>query len=59
MRGVIFVADGGSTDDTRETAKEFQLKPWREKLVFIYRGPGGKGTALRSLFEAANPKGIF
>ncbi|MCF8127438.1 MAG: glycosyltransferase [Deltaproteobacteria bacterium] len=53
MRGVIFVADGGSTDDTREVAKEFQLKPWQEKLVSIYRGPGGKGTALRSLFEAA------
>ena len=54
MRSVIFVADGGSTDDTRETAKEFQLKPWQEKLVSIYRGPGGKGTALRSLFEAAD-----
>ena len=53
MRSVIFVADGGSTDDTREVAKEFQLKPWQEKLVSIYRGPGGKGTALRSLFEAA------
>ena len=54
MRSVIFVADGGSTDDSREVAKEFQLKPWQEKLVSIYRGPGGKGTALRSLFEAAN-----
>ena len=54
MRSVIFVADGGSTDDTREVAKEFQLKPWQEKLVSIYRGPGGKGTALRSLFEAAD-----
>ena len=54
MRSVIFVADGGSTDDTREAAKEFQLKPWQEKLVSIYRGPGGKGTALRSLFEAAD-----
>ncbi len=54
MRSVIFVADGGSTDDTREVAKEFQLKPWQEKLVSIYRGPGGKGTALRSLFEAAS-----
>jgi len=52
-RSVIFVADGGSTDDTREVAKEFQIKPWQEKIVSIYRGPGGKGTALRSVFEAA------
>jgi glucosylglycerate synthase len=53
-RSVIFIADGGSTDDTREEAKEFQIKPWQEKIVSIYRGPAGKGTALRSIFEAAN-----
>ncbi len=53
MRSVIMVADGGSTDDTREVAKEFQIKPWQEKLVAIYRGPGGKGSAFRSIFEAA------
>jgi len=52
-RCVIFVADGGSTDDTREAAKDFQVKPWQEKIVSIYRGPSGKGTALRSVFEAA------
>jgi glycosyltransferase involved in cell wall biosynthesis len=52
-RSVILVADGGSTDDTREVAREFEIKPWQEKIVSIYRGPGGKGTALRSLFEAA------
>jgi len=52
-RCVIFIADGGSTDDTREVAKEFEIKPWQEKIVTIYRGPGGKGTALRSVFEAA------
>jgi len=53
-RSVIFIADGGSTDDTREVAKEFQIKPWQEKIVSIYRGAAGKGTALRSVFEAAN-----
>jgi glycosyltransferase involved in cell wall biosynthesis len=53
-RNVILIADGGSTDDTREVSKEFQLKPWQEKIVSIYRGPAGKGSALRSVFEAAN-----
>ncbi|HAV41898.1 MAG TPA: glycosyl transferase family 2 [Acidobacteria bacterium] len=52
-RNLIFIADGGSTDDTREEAKEFQIKPWQEKLVSIYRGVSGKGSALRSVFEAA------
>jgi len=52
-RAVILVADGGSTDDTRETAKEFEIKPWQEKIVSIYRGLPGKGSALRAVFEAA------
>ncbi len=52
-RSVIVIADGGSTDDSREVAKDFQIKPWQEKIVSIYRGPSGKGTALRSIFEAA------
>ncbi|MBN1105143.1 MAG: glycosyltransferase [Deltaproteobacteria bacterium] len=53
-RCVTLIADGGSTDDTREVAKEFQLKPWQEKIISIYRGPGGKGTALRSVFETVH-----
>ncbi len=52
-RSVILVADGGSTDDTREVAKEFEIKPWQEKITSIYRGPAGKGSAFRSVFEAA------
>ena len=52
-RSVILIADGGSTDDTREVAKEFEIKPWQEKIISIYRGTGGKGSAFRSVFETA------
>ena len=31
LRAVIMISDGGSTDDTRDVAKDFQLKPWQEK----------------------------
>ena len=53
-RAVILVADGGSTDDSRDAAKEFEIQPWQEKIVCIYRGPSGKGTALRAILEAAD-----
>ena len=46
-RSVIFVADGGSTDDTREVVSEFQIKPWQEEIITIYRGPAGKGSEKR------------
>ncbi|MGB2908568.1 MAG: glycosyltransferase [Candidatus Aminicenantaceae bacterium] len=52
-KAVVMIADGGSTDDTRDRGSDFQLKPWQEKLVTIYRGIGGKGTALRAIFESA------
>jgi glucosylglycerate synthase len=58
LRSVILLADGGSTDDTREAAREYEIKPWQEKIISIYRGPGGKGTALRSVFEAAERLGV-
>jgi len=54
LRAVIVVSDGGSTDDTRDVAKEFELKPWQEKIIGIYRGIPGKGTALRMILEAAH-----
>jgi len=53
LRPVFVISDGGSTDDTREIARETILRPWQEKLVAIYRGLAGKGTALRSIFEIA------
>src|SRR5215510_423460 len=51
-RAVILISDGGSTDDTREVVREEEIEPWQEKVVFIYRGISGKGTALRAIFEA-------
>jgi len=53
MRAVLIISDGGSTDDTREVARRAKVRPGQEKLVTIYRGIAGKGTALRAIFEAA------
>ncbi|WP_457642726.1 glycosyltransferase [Persephonella sp.] len=51
---LIFVSDGGSTDDTREVAQEVDISRYNiEKIVTVYRGIPGKGSALRAVFEAA------
>ncbi len=51
---LIFVADGGSTDDTRETAEAVDISSYNvEKIVSIYRGIPGKGSAVRAIFESA------
>ncbi|NPA52528.1 MAG: glycosyltransferase [Aquificae bacterium] len=53
-KSLIFVSDGGSTDDTREVAQEVDVSQYNiEKIVTIYRGIPGKGSALRAVFEAA------
>lgn len=54
LRTVIIISDGGSTDDSREIAKEKMVQPFIEKIVAIYRGVPGKGSALRMIFEAAS-----
>ncbi len=54
LRTVILVSDGGSTDDSREIAKEKAVHPFIEKIVTIYRGIPGKGSALRMIFESAS-----
>ena len=38
QKNVIMIADGGSTDDTREAVKVFELKPWQEKLLTFIGG---------------------
>jgi glycosyltransferase involved in cell wall biosynthesis len=53
VRSVIFISDGGSTDDTRDIARELDLQPWQERIIQIYRGIAGKGSAFRAIFEAA------
>ncbi len=61
-RTLLIVSDGGSTDDTREVALLFDEKSYGiEKIVTIYRGLPGKGSALRAIFEAADflkPKAV-
>lgn len=53
-KALIFIADGGSTDDTREVASRVVADYLNiYVLVSIYRGLSGKGTAVRSIFEAA------
>jgi len=54
-RALIFVADGGSTDDTRDIARAIETDSFNiEKIVTVYRGVPGKGSGLRGVFEAAS-----
>ncbi len=53
-RSLILIADGGSTDDTREVASRVAADAYNiHVLVSIYRGLAGKGSAIRAIFEAA------
>jgi glucosylglycerate synthase len=53
-RCVVIVADGGSVDDSREESDELEKSPWIERIVSIYRGIPGKGSAVREIFEGAS-----
>jgi len=54
LRSVVFVADGGSVDDSREEGEVMERSPWIERVISIYRGIPGKGSAVRAIFEAAD-----
>ncbi len=53
-RCVVFVADGGSVDDSREEGEVLERSAWIERIIAIYRGIPGKGSAVRAIFEAAH-----
>ncbi|MBI4260566.1 MAG: hypothetical protein HY658_08365 [Actinobacteria bacterium] len=65
LRAVIVISDGGSSDGTLERAmaggvhdraEEYlvdEKSPLPERVAFRYRGIPGKGSAFRSIFEAA------
>lgn len=53
-RALVFISDGGSTDDTREVSEEIRADGYNvQTIVSIYRGLPGKGSAFRAIFEAA------
>ncbi len=63
-RAVIFNSDGGSTDGTPEEVRRVQIEDFRtilashpvhpiSRIVTPYHGIPGKGSAFRSIFEAA------
>jgi len=64
VKAVLFNSDGGSTDGTQEEVKRVQIEDFRtilashpvhpvSKIVTPYHGIPGKGSAFRTIFEAA------
>lgn len=53
-KAVLVVADGGSTDDTLDIARQVPLPAYCERVITGYAGITGKGTAIRAVLEAAD-----
>jgi len=53
QKSLIMISDGGSTDETMQTAKNIRLPESVKLLTCSYRGVPGKGSAVRAIFEAA------
>jgi hypothetical protein len=56
-KGVIVVSDGMSTDDTVLVAQTTPIPEPVEKIVTLYQGLSGKGSAIRAVFEIAQGLG--
>ena len=67
-RAVLVNSDGGSTDGTQDEVKKVQIEDFKtiltshpvhpvHKIVAPYHGIPGKGSAFRTIFEAANVLG--
>lgn len=54
LRPVIVNADGGSEDRTREVVLDTPVPRGVEKIVTPYKGPAGKGSAFKTIFEVAD-----
>lgn len=53
LRGVLVVADGGSTDDTVEAALVPAMPDSVKRIVTGYHGVTGRGSAVRAIFQMA------
>jgi glycosyltransferase involved in cell wall biosynthesis len=51
LKALLVNSDGGSKDDTCGAFYGAQIPPGIERIATEYRGPSGKGSALRTVFE--------
>lgn len=58
LRGVLMNSDGGSPDETRQVVADTPVPPGVEKVVTVYQGLSGKGSAFRAIFAAAVALGV-
>lgn len=58
MRPVLLNADGGSSDGTCQVVLNTPVPPGVEVIATEYQGIPGKGSAFRTIFEAAKALGV-
>ncbi|MFB6356702.1 MAG: glycosyltransferase, partial [bacterium] len=53
LNTLVMLSDGDSEDDTRERARSATIPEGTERIVTVYEGIPGKGSAFRTIFETA------